>query len=135
MPAGDHERGKGSGAKTENYQCNSENGTPGLGSFTSQSTSAGNDENSVFNPNSTWRDTVRKSSPTRRKRFVGKILRQLREVQQAHLAYVKTDEKRLETRLKENQKHQRKIAEDMQRLEEAILQLLEEHEDEIEEND
>lgn len=126
MLADNHEQGTGSGAKTENYQCNSKDGTPGLGSLTTQSTSFGNNKNSVFDTNSTWRDTARESNTTRRKTIAGKILRQLRDIQQAHLAYVKADEKRLESRLKENQKHQTKIAEEMQSLEEAILQLLQE---------
>jgi hypothetical protein len=131
MQAENHDQGTGSGTKTENYQCDGQDGTSRLGSFTSQSTSTGNDANSVFDTNSTCRDRVRKSDTGNRKRIAGGILRQLRELQQAHLAYVKAHEKHLEVRLKENQKHQRKIAEDMQKLEKVILQLLQE--DEIEE--
>ena len=131
MQAENHDQGTGSGRKTENNQCDSQNGTSRLESFTSQSKSTGNDKNSVFDANSTCRDSVRKNDARSRKRIAGKILRQLRELQQAHLAYVKAHEKHLEVRLKENQKHQRKIAEDMQKLENVILQLLQE--DEIEE--
>jgi hypothetical protein len=56
----------------------------------------------------------------------GKILSQLRGLKEAHLAYVKAHEERLEARLNENREHQLKVIAEMNRLEREIIELLEE---------
>lgn len=59
-----------------------------------------------------------------RQEIIGGILRQLRNLQAAHLAYVKAHRERLESRLKENETHQDNIAREMQALEEVVSKLL-----------
>lgn len=54
----------------------------------------------------------------------GKILSQLRELREAHLAYVKAHEQRLEARLRESREHQDKVVDEMDRLEQEIIDLL-----------
>ncbi|MBP0018376.1 MAG: hypothetical protein J7647_12610 [Cyanobacteria bacterium SBLK] len=49
----------------------------------------------------------------------------MRSLQQAHLAYVKADGEHLETRLRENRLHERKIAREISLLEGDILRLIE----------
>lgn len=66
------------------------------------------------------------------KRPTGKILGQLRELREAHLAYVKAHEERLEKRLNENRQHQDRIINEMNRLEREIMTLLEQNVDKTE---
>lgn len=51
----------------------------------------------------------------------GKILRQLREIREAHLAYVNAHTERLRARLTEDEEYRQKIAENMDRLEQEIM--------------
>lgn len=57
---------------------------------------------------------------------IGGIISQLRDLQQAHLAYVDAHEERLRKRLAESQEHRRKVAENMERLEQQAMRLLNE---------
>ncbi|HAA27154.1 MAG TPA: hypothetical protein DCE56_05055 [Cyanobacteria bacterium UBA8553] len=59
-----------------------------------------------------------------RQEIIGGILRQLRNLQASHLAYVRAHESRLQARLEESRKHQETIAQEMKALEEVITQLL-----------
>lgn len=84
----------------------------------------------AINSDSSWQDQVSAyiadgASFRTRQEIIGGILRQLRNLQAAHLAYVKSHKERLETRLKENEKHQENIAKEMQALEEVVVKLLE----------
>lgn len=73
-----------------------------------------------------WISTYTAGGTTNRTRqeIIGKILRQLRSLQAAHLAYVQSHKERLETRLQENQKHQANIIKEMEELEAVIVKLL-----------
>lgn len=59
---------------------------------------------------------------------IGGILSQLRHLQQVHLAYVDSHRERLEKRLEENKEHRRLIEEDMKRLENTVIDLLQQQE-------
>ncbi|GET38186.1 hypothetical protein MiSe_29400 [Microseira wollei NIES-4236] len=61
---------------------------------------------------------------------IGKMLRQLRQIRQAHLAYVEAHGQRLEARLKENREHHQKILGEINDLEDELTKLLEEFEEE-----
>lgn len=56
---------------------------------------------------------------------LGGILSRVKELQDEHLAYVKSHEDRLETRLSENRRHQNRILEKMKQLEAEIESLIE----------
>ncbi|WP_226580940.1 hypothetical protein [Microseira wollei] len=58
------------------------------------------------------------------------MLRQLRQIRQAHLAYVEAHGQRLEARLKENREHHQKILGEINDLEDELTKLLEEFEEE-----
>lgn len=60
----------------------------------------------------------------RRTPNIGKMLRQLKQIRQAHLAYVEAHGQRLETRLKENREHHQKILEEINDLEDELTKLL-----------
>lgn len=60
----------------------------------------------------------------RREKNPGGILRQLRALQAAHLAYVEAHQERLQKRLEESNQHKSKILEEMHQLEEDLLELL-----------
>lgn len=70
-----------------------------------------------------------------RQEIIEGILRQLRNLQAAHLAYVKSHKERLETRLKENERHQENIAQEMKVLEEVVTRLLALEQDQTEESE
>ena len=55
---------------------------------------------------------------------IGKMLRQLKQIRQAHLAYVEAHGQRLEARLKENREHYQKILEEIDDLEDELTKLL-----------
>lgn len=59
-----------------------------------------------------------------REDIIGGILRQLRSLQEAHLAYVNAHGDRLESRLAENRQHKQSILQDMEDLEGEINKLL-----------
>jgi len=63
---------------------------------------------------------------------IGKMLRQLRQIRQTHLAYVEAHGQRLETRLKENREHHQKILGEMDRLEDELTKLIEQFKEEEE---
>lgn len=54
---------------------------------------------------------------------IGKILSQLRELREAHLAYVNAHSDRLRARLAEDEEHRSKIITDMDELEQQLLQI------------
>lgn len=62
----------------------------------------------------------------------GKILSQLRQLQQSHLAYVEGHEERLRARLKAAQDHHDQVLNQMKTLEQEIINLLGEGESETE---
>jgi hypothetical protein len=113
---------RGQQPKNQDNQCHFEDAAGRLGSAATESSFTGNDENSASDLHSSWGNI---DEPfTDEEADIGGILSQLRELQAAHLAYVKAHEERLERRLQENQKHQRKILNDMQKLEERIQRLM-----------
>lgn len=57
------------------------------------------------------------------KTVIGKILSQLRELREAHLAYVNAHSDRLRARLAEDDEHRSKIITDMDALEQQLLQI------------
>lgn len=59
------------------------------------------------------------------RRILGKILRQLRSLQEAHLAYVNAHGERLEARLQENRVHKNQVMEEMKELEQEVIKLFE----------
>ena len=66
--------------------------------------------------------TNRKNSG--RGQILGKILRQLRTLQDAHLAYVTAQRERLESRLAENLAHTDRLTQQIKELEQELTQLL-----------
>lgn len=77
--------------------------------------------------------TSERSNHNRRQTNFGKILSQLRELQQSHLAYVESHEERLRARLKAAEEHHDQVLNQMKLLEQEILSLLGES-SEIKEN-
>lgn len=108
-------------------QRNGENGYRRLGSFGYQSQRDGDVQDEIFDSNSEGRNP---SGEQEAAYFIGTtdfggMLSQLRKLKEAHLAYVKAHERRLETRLKENREHQAKILSEMDDLEQHIVEVLE----------
>lgn len=64
-----------------------------------------------------------------REKNPGGILRQLKALQAAHLAYVDAHQERLKKRLKESDQHKSKILEEMKQLEEDLMELLQAEEE------
>jgi len=108
-------------------QCHSSSGRRGLGSIGRQSESDGNeikDRITKGNCSGLYRDE--KIPINRGKANFGKILSQLRELQQSHLAYVESHEERLQARLNAAREHHTEIMNQMKLLEQEILCLLKE---------
>ena len=118
--------------ETEDYQRNDQTGTPGLGSSGGNSRELGfKKSNSTFSGHSSWSDSIAENLAQRRQDLIGKILCQLKELQEIHLAYVKAHRQRLELRLEENKNHEAKIVEKVEQLQAVISGLVQL--DEIEE--
>lgn len=83
-------RTKPTNPRKENNQRNPQNDDRGLGGIARESETNGHDTNQVFNSDSTWGNTSGAENNHRRQTTVGKILRQLRELQKTHLAYTNT---------------------------------------------
>jgi hypothetical protein len=60
-----------------------------------------------------------------REAIIGGILRQLRQLQETHLAYIEAHGERLEARLADNRKHKQQVIRNMEELEKEIHKLLE----------
>jgi hypothetical protein len=95
-----------------------------LGSSGQQSAVNGHEPNSVPEGDCSWVHREPESDNDSRKRNFGKILGQLRELQQSHLAYVQAHEDRLRTRLKVAEEHHGQVTQQMAKLESEILKLL-----------
>lgn len=61
----------------------------------------------------------------RTKRTAGGILRQLKQIKEAHLAYVNAHTERLRARLAEDEQHRQQIIDDIDQLGQEIVELLE----------
>jgi len=111
--------------KTEDCQRNDQIGTPRLGSFGGNSSELGHEEsNSTFCGHSPWSNSIAENLAQRRQDIIGKILCQLKELQEIHLAYVRAHRQRLELRLEENKDHEAKIVDRVTQLEAIISGLL-----------
>ena len=116
----------GKSGKEDNKRHNSL-GRGGLGSTGGQSESNGDEiEDRIVQGNCAGLHRDPQSSIDRGKGSFGKILSQLRELQNSHLAYVESHEERLQVRLKAAQDHHRSVMEQMKQLEQEILCLLKE---------
>lgn len=94
-----------------------------LGSVAEDSRSHWNDTNENADISSEGR--IATTDEFTREAIIGGILRQLRQLQEAHLAYVEAHGERLEARLADNRKHKQQIISDMEELEKGIRKLLE----------
>lgn len=94
-----------------------------LGSLAEHSRSNWNDPNE--NADSPSEGQLATTDEFTREAIIGGILRQLRQLQNAHLAYIEAHGQRLEARLAENRKHKQQTIRDMEELEKGIHKLLE----------
>lgn len=94
-----------------------------LGSVAEDSRSHWNDTNENADISSEGR--IATTDEFTREAIIGGILRQLRQLQEAHLAYIEAHGERLEARLADNRKHKQQIISDMEELEKGIRKLLE----------
>lgn len=107
-------------------KCNDQDRARALGSTGIESTFAGDEQNRTDNSSSPRRGDQREdiNHPDSKENF-GKILSQLREIEQSHLAYVGAHKKRLETRLNDAEEHERKFTSQVEAVEQQILSLME----------
>ncbi|MEG4459275.1 hypothetical protein QUA58_31410 [Microcoleus sp. N9_A1] len=97
----------------------------GLGGIEEQSKSTGDEvSDGIPEGDSTWLHRGPEDSIDGGKANIGKILSQLRVLQQSHLAYVEAHEERLKNRLKAAEEHHNNITDQMNQLEQEILALL-----------
>lgn len=116
--------------REKNYQCNPEDVSSRLGFTSKQSSITGDESNEVLNSDRSWRNSPREQSSNSGQGNTGKVLGQLRDLQQAHLDFVDRHQHLLETQLVQNKEYRDKIAKDMKCLEEQILVLLGEEQSE-----
>lgn len=107
-------------------QRDDQNRSRALGSFGSEGAAIGNEPDRAYHPGSSGgnyqRENLDQADPERN---IGKILSQLREIEQSHLAYVGAHKKRLETRLNDAEEHERKFVSQVEAVEKQILDLME----------
>ncbi len=111
------------GQQGEN-QCNDPDRAGVLGSPGWQGSVNGYEPNTASQRDCSWLYSGPEGPENRGKRDIGKILGQLRELQQSHLAYVQSHEERLRARLKAAEEYQAQIIQQMGKLESDILKLL-----------
>ncbi len=116
--------------RKQNYQCNPENVSSGLGFTSGQSAISGYESNEVSNPDSSWRNSSREKNSSGGQKDTGKILGQLRDLHQAHLDFANKYQDLLENQLVQNAEYRDKIGKEMSRLEQEILVLLGEEQSE-----
>jgi hypothetical protein len=103
-------------------QRDNQDGAEGLGG--SSDSSEINRDESHQNANRSGTGDASSSQGFTREDIIGGILRQLRSLQEAHLAYVNAHGDRLEARLAENRQHKQTILQDMEDLEGEVNKLL-----------
>jgi hypothetical protein len=111
----------------EPCERNNPNAGGGLGGNTTDSGQAGNEPNQNvdgFSQREAEDSQAENEDQPSRTALVGGILRQLRQLQKAHLAYVEAHQERLETRLSESKAHKNQITSDMEQLEAELNELL-----------
>ncbi len=111
---------------TKDHKCNSQNAATRLELTGGESQKYGSEQNQVFGSNSTGRnlDTAQDDFCEGQGDF-GKILRQLRELKETHLAYVDSQQKNLESQLASNAEHRQEISESIDALENQLIEILE----------
>lgn len=114
------------GARTPEDKRDIMDGTRRLGCFGGYGQSSRDDQDTASHPNCQRRSDQGKDfdKPNPERNF-GKILSQLREIEQSHLAYVGSHKKRLETRLNDAEEHERKFVSQVEAVEKQILDLME----------
>ncbi len=95
-----------------------------LGCFRAQSEFDGAESHSANNADGARPDRGRADTFRRAEGNIGKIVGQLRELQQTHLAYVEAHEARLQQRLEQARRHHQQVLGKMQDMEAAIQELL-----------
>lgn len=111
-------------SREKDSQRNIENECSGLGSVANESSTNGIEQNEVLDTNSEGRNSTREENIIGGQGTIGKILKQLQGLQQAHLNYVDAHKERLEARLQENEVHRSQVIEGMQQLENLLTKLL-----------
>jgi vacuolar-type H+-ATPase subunit I/STV1 len=105
---------------------NDQNRSAAMESAGSESTLAGDEQDRANYSSGTrgnhQREDFDQPDPERN---IGKILSQLREIEQSHLAYVGAHKKRLETRLNDAEEHERKFISQVEAVEQQIRDLME----------
>ena len=122
------DRPKLTSSREENNQRNLKDVNSGLGFAAGESPCNGNEPYQIFNSNSSRGDSSGQESPNKGQGTTGKMLRQLRDLQDTHLAYIDSNTQLLEAQLVANTQHRDKIIENMKRLEKNMLELLSEQE-------
>jgi len=111
----------------EDNQRNLENVDSRLGVSSGEGPTDGDESNKILNSDSSRRNPAREESPVEGQGNVGKIARQLRELQQAHLAFIEKQQQTLEAQLTASTEYRDKVVDSIQSLEKQILELLEEN--------
>lgn len=107
-------------------QRNNQDRSTALGSTGSESSFTGNEQDRVNYASGSRGNYQRENlDQINSERNFGKILSQLREIEQSHLAYVGAHKKRLETRLNDAEEHERKFISQVEAVEQQILNLME----------
>jgi hypothetical protein len=97
-----------------------------MGRFGSKSSTDGDEPNGInFTSGSRGNHQRQDLNPINSKADIGKILSQLRDIEQSHLAYVGAHKKRLETRLNDAEEHERKFKSQVEAVEQQIRDLME----------
>ncbi|MEG4032216.1 hypothetical protein QUA06_28740 [Microcoleus sp. POL8_C6] len=118
-------RSYGKSGKEDNNKRDGSLGARGLGSAGREGESDGTGFEDGLDPE--YRSGIhrnQKSFNNGGEASFGKMLSQLRELQQSHLAYVESHEERLRVRLEAAQQHHQDVMEKMKQIEQEILCLL-----------
>lgn len=120
----ENDRRKLTVSREEDNQRDFKNVNSRLGFTSGQSSADGNESNQIFDSDSSWGNISGEEGIAGGQGTTGKMLRQLRDLKDAHLAYIDSHKQLLESQLEANAEHRDKILECMNRLEGNMLKLL-----------
>ncbi|YAF95165.1 MAG: hypothetical protein AB3A66_21715 [Nodularia sp. CChRGM 3473] len=106
--------------REKDRQCHTEDVNPGLGSVEGQSISTRNDSHSIFYPNSEGRHQVRPRTSIGGQTTPGGIHRRLKELHEACLRLIESQQQQLETSLQES----KQLTAEMQSLQSLLAETL-----------
>lgn len=112
--------------RDKDSQRNLENVSAGLGLASSESSVFGDESDKVSNTNCERRNSARRQDASSEYGDSGKIFRQLKELHQAHLAYIDKDKEVLQAQLTEKTIYRDEVVKRIADLEEQMLEILRE---------